>query len=125
MRNNSIKVAKAAIAVAMLVSLGAVATTASADEIQMLRNIGDGYQSVQVITHYEINTDKRFFDLTAAVPHDSRISRATNADIAGETVHAICSSGKIGGAWTVRIFLPGEASPVASCRPGGHPRHAH
>ena len=125
MRNNPIRAAKAAITVAMLVSLGGVATTASADEIQMLRNIGDGYQSVQVITHYEINTDKRLFDLTAAVPHDSRISRATNAEIAGETVHAICSSGKIGGAWTVRIFLPGETAPAASCKPGGHPHHGH
>lgn len=111
-------------AVGLLVSLGGVVKAASAGEIQMLHNIGDGYQSVAVITHYEIKPEKRLFDLTAAEPHDSSISRATKAEIAAKTVHDICSGGKIRGGWTVRIFLPGESSPAASCGTGGRPRHA-
>jgi hypothetical protein len=100
------------------------AAPASADEVQMLHNIGDGYQSVHVITHYEINTSKRTFDLTAAEPADSSLTRATKVELVGETVHEICSGGRVGGGWTVRIFLPGETSPAASCRAGGRQRHA-
>ena len=117
------KVTTAAI-VGSLVAFGALATAASADEVQRLQDIGDGYKSVAVITHYDIKPEKHLFDLTAAEPHDSSISRATKVQIATGTVHDICSGGRIQGPWTVRIFLPGESSPAASCRAGGHQRHA-
>lgn len=112
------------LAVASLLAFGALATAASADEIQRLQDIGDGYKSVAVITRYQIKPEKRQFDLTAAEPHDSSISRATKVKIAEGTVHDICSGGRIQGAWTVQIFLPGESAPAASCQAGGHRRHA-
>lgn len=114
----------AAALVGSLVAFGAFATAARADEIQRLQNIGDGYKSVAVITSYKIKPEKRQFDLTAATPHNSSISRTTKVKIAEGTVHDICSGGRVQGAWTVQIFLPGESSPVASCRAGGHQRHA-
>lgn len=116
--------AKAALIAASFAAFGAFATAASADEIQRLQDIGDGYKSVAVITHYEVKPEKRLFDLTAAEPNDSSISRATKVKLAARTANAICSGGRVQGAWTVQIFLPGESSPAASCRAGGHKRHA-
>lgn len=99
-------------------SICCLASAAHADDLQMIRNIGDGYKSVKVISRYEIHADSKSFDLFAAVPSTSRASREVERQLAGQTIHQICSGGRMKVGWTVRIFLPDESSPIASCRPG-------
>lgn len=88
------------------------------DALQPLRNVGDGYKSVRVISKYDLNPETRTMDLVAADPNDNSISRETRVDIATQTVHEICANRVIPGGWTIRIFLPGDPNPVASCKAG-------
>lgn len=101
-----------------------VASLAHADDLQMIRNIGDGYKSVRVITRYEIHPDTKSFDLYAAEPAVPTGSKAIEAEIAGQTAQEICTGGRMTPGWTVRIFLPGNSVPATSCRAGGR-SHSH
>lgn len=111
--------AKVAIGAGLVFSMCGLPNAARADEIATLHHIGDGYQSVRVITKYEIHADRRYFDLFAAEPRVPTASKNVQRKLAAGTVHDICSGGRVSGSWTVRIFLPGESAPVASCRGGG------
>jgi hypothetical protein len=102
----------------LVLAICASSTAARADELQALRNVGDGYKAVRVITHYEIHAGKRSFDLTAAEPSVPTTSKAVEKQLAGETAREICANRAIGAGWTVRMFLPGETTPAASCRTG-------
>lgn len=111
--------AKVAIAALAFATCG-FASVARADDIQPLRNVGDGYKSVKVITHYEINAASRTMDLIAATPSNLSLSKDVERELAGQTAREICANGTIKAIWTVRIFLAGESSPAASCRTGAH-----
>lgn len=117
--------AKVARGAGLAFSICGLANVVHAGGIETLHHIGDGYQSVRVITHYEIHADHRTFDLFAAEPAVPATSRAAERELAARTVHQICSGGRVGGGWTVRIFLPGDTSPAASCRPGGAQKSGH
>ncbi|MHB8885549.1 MAG: hypothetical protein ACYC5H_10825 [Methylovirgula sp.] len=104
-------------------SMLGLANIAHADQLETLHHVGDGYQSVRVITKYEIHADRRTFDLFAKEPNIPTISRAVEKEIAEQTIQQICSGGRVGGGWIVRIFLPGETSPAATCRAGVSHRH--
>lgn len=95
------------------------------DALQPLRNVGDGYKSVHVISKYDIHPETHQFDLTAMEPNDNSISRQTRVDIATQVVQEICANRVIPRGWTVRIFLPGDAEPASSCSAGGAPAPAH
>ena len=104
-------------------SMGGLANVAHADQLETLHHVGDGYQSVRVITKYEIHAHRRTFDLFAKEPNIPTISRAVEKEIAVQTIQQICSGGRVKGGWIVRIFLPGENSPAATCQPGVYHRH--
>lgn len=112
--SRSVRVAIAALAFATC----GFASVAWADDLQPLRNVGDGYKSVKVITRYEIHAAGRTMDLVAATPSDPSLSKDVERELAGQTAREICANGTIKAIWTVRIFLPGETSPAASCRTG-------
>lgn len=103
---------------ALVLAIWGSSAIARADELQALRNVGDGYKAVRVITRYEIHADKRSFDLTAAEPSTPTTSKAVEKQLAGETAHEICANRVLRAGWTVHMFLPGDATPAASCRTG-------
>lgn len=113
--------ARVAIGAGLVFSMCGLVNAARADEIATLHHVGDGYQSVRVITRYEIHANHRFFDLFAAEPRVPTTSKKVERELAGQTVRQICAGGRVAASWTVRIFLPGESAPAASCRPS--PRH--
>jgi hypothetical protein len=91
---------------------------ACADDIVALRNIGDAYKSVKVITHYEIHADTKSLDLVAAIPKQTSLSKNVQRELVGQTARQICANRIIKTVWTVRIFLLGESTPAASCTTG-------
>lgn len=107
----------------LAMAAAAVASGAKADDfdLQPLRNVGDGYKSVNIITKYDLHPETHTMDLTAAEPNDSSISHDTRVDIATQVVHEICANRVIPRGWTIRISLPGDAAPAASCTAGGAP----
>ncbi len=123
MRKNSVGslvASGAALLVLALAAAGFVSgAKAQADDLQPLRNVGDGYKSVHIISKYDIHPETHSFDLTAMEPDDNSISRNTRVDIATQVVHEICANRVIPRGWTIRMFLPGEAEPAASCSAGG------
>lgn len=106
------------LAVAGLAFCGGVATSASADELQPFRNVGDGYKAVQIITGYQLNAANRTMDLIAKEPNDPSLSRSVRIELAGRVAHDICANRTLRGGWTVRMFLAGETDPAVTCRTG-------
>lgn len=106
-----------ALAVCFLAA-GGGSRLAFADELQPLRNVGDGYKAVRVITHYDLNAADKTMDLYASAPNDPSITQEMRRQLAAQTVHEICGNRVIRAGWTIRIFLPGETAPAASCRAG-------
>lgn len=123
MRKNSVgsfAVGRAALLVLAMAAAGvASGARAQEDDLQPLRNVGDGYKSVHIVEKYDIHPETHQFDLTAMEPNDSSIGHDTRVDIATQVVHEICANRVIPRGWTVRIFLPGDAEPAASCSAGG------
>lgn len=99
-------------------SLFGAASIARADDIKALGNIGDANKSVGVITHYDIHAETKSLDLVAAAPPNAGLSPKVERELAVELVHQICAEGAVSGRWSARMFLPGESSPVATCRFG-------
>jgi hypothetical protein len=89
-----------------------------ADDLQPLRNVGDGYKAVKIITRYEINAATKTMDLTATAPNDPSLSQDVRRQLAGQTARDICANRTIGPGWTIRIFIPGDSAPAASCKTG-------
>ncbi|MGO9134231.1 MAG: hypothetical protein ACLP8A_09325 [Methylovirgula sp.] len=114
---------KAALGVLTVFASGLV-FAAHADDLQPFRNVGDGYKSVKVITKYDVNGATHTMDLTAAEPNDASISRSMRVEIATQTVREICANHVLRGGWTIRIFLPGESAPAASCKTGSSRRRS-
>jgi len=107
---------KPAPAIILAVALCSSASVALADGLQALYYIGEGYQSVKVITHFNVDPVKRLFDLYAAEPANAAVSKATEKQLAGQTAQDVCGNRTAPRGWTVRMFLPGGAAPVATCR---------
>jgi hypothetical protein len=106
-------------AVALALSACGLANVARADDMRALGNIGDANKSVGVIAHYDIHAETKTLDLVAATPRTSTISPNVERQLAVQLVHQICAEGAVSASWTVRMFMPGESSPAATCRFGG------
>jgi hypothetical protein len=114
----------ALLVLAMMAAAGFVSgAKAQADDpdLQPLRNVGDGYKSVHVISKYDIHPETHSFDLTAMEPNDNSIGRQTRVDIATQVAQEICENHVIPRGWTIHMFLPGETEPAATCNAGGAP----
>ncbi len=122
MPKNHRATAKVSLIAGLALSACGWAGATHADDLKSLGNIGDAHKASGLITSYQIRSDTRSLDLIAATPRGGIISDKVERQVAGKTAREICATGagRVSGSWTVRIFLPGESSPAAACRIGGH-----
>ena len=100
---------------ATLAVFGLVATQAhAAASVQTMGNIGDANKASGLIRHYSLDTNSRTIDATAAVPSEG-VSLNVIRKVTIQTAHDICADAR-GAGWTLRLFLPDQSDPIATCR---------
>jgi hypothetical protein len=101
-------------AAAAVFGLCAVSQAQAAASLQMMGNIGDANKASGLIRHYTLDGDKRTIDAVAAVPNGG-VSEDVIRKVTVETAHDICADPR-GAGWTLRVFLPDQTAPIATCR---------
>jgi hypothetical protein len=101
---------------AMIAAFGlcAASQAQAAASPQMMGNIGDANKASGLIRHYTLDGSKRTIDAVAAVPSGG-IGDDVIRKVTVETAHDICADRR-GAGWTLRVFLPGQSDPIATCR---------
>jgi hypothetical protein len=97
----------------ILVLIGTAPAYAAASATTM-GNIGDANKASGLIRHYTLHADTRVIEATAAVP-EGGVSDEVVRKVTIETAHDICADPR-GAGWTLRLFLPNESNPIATCR---------
>jgi hypothetical protein len=94
--------------------LCAISQAQAAASTQMMGNIGDANKASGLIRHYTLDGGHRTIDAVAAVPNGG-ISDDVIRKVTVETAHDICADPR-GAGWTLRVFLPDQTAPIATCR---------
>ncbi len=98
---------------ALALALGAAAPAYAAASLTTMGNIGDANKASRLIQNYTLDGSKRVMDATAAEPDG--ISEDVIRKVTIETAHGICADSR-GAGWTLRVFLPNQSEPIATCR---------
>jgi hypothetical protein len=101
-------------AAAVAFGLCALSQAQAAASTQMMGNIGDANKASGLIRHYTLDGDRRTIDAVAAVPNGG-VSDDVIRKVTVETAHDICADPR-GAGWTLRVFLPDQTTPIATCR---------
>jgi hypothetical protein len=96
-----------------LILASATAAVAAAS-LTTMGNIGDANKASGLIRHYTLHGDTRVIEAVAAVP-EGGVSDEVVRKVTVETAHDICADPR-GAGWTLRLFLPDQSAPVATCR---------
>lgn len=100
---------------ATLVALGLVSTQAeAAASATMMGNIGDANRASGLIRHFSLDTGTRTMQATAAVPQGG-VSLEVIRKVTIQTAHGICADPR-GAGWTLKVYLPDQSEPIATCR---------
>jgi len=98
---------------ALIFALGAAFSAHAAASLTTMGNIGDANKASRLIQHYTLDGSKRVMEATAAAPDG--ISEDVIRKVTIQTAHGICADPR-GAGWTLRVFLPNQSEPVATCR---------
>jgi hypothetical protein len=101
-------------AAAVAFGLCAASQAQAAASTQMMGNIGDANKASGLIRHYTLDAERRTIDAVAAVPNGG-VSDEIIRKVTVETAHDICADPR-GAGWTLRVFLPDQTAPIATCR---------
>ena len=85
----------------------------AAASTQMMGNIGDANKASRLIHHYTLDGDRR--RSTPWPPPNGGVSDDVIRKVTIETAHDICADPR-GAGWTLRVFLPDQTAPIATCR---------
>jgi hypothetical protein len=86
----------------------------AAASVETMGNIGDANKASGLIRRYTLHADTRVIEAVAAVPSEG-VSLDVVRKVTVETAHDICADPR-GAGWTLRLFLPDQSAPIATCR---------